>query len=33
MILLQDIGLDNGAEVVEEAVSTAVKGFRWYDAA
>lgn len=33
MILLQDIGLDNGAEIVEEAVSTAVHGFRWYDAA
>ncbi|MBR5673435.1 MAG: DUF4956 domain-containing protein [Muribaculaceae bacterium] len=33
MILLQDLGLENGAETVEEAVQTVVHGFRWYDAA
>ena len=33
MILLQDLGLENGAETVEEAVQTAAHGFRWYDAA
>ena len=36
MILLQDLGLENGAEAVDEAVQTAtaaVHGFRWYDAA
>ena len=32
MILLQDIGLENGADIVEETVSAAVHGFRWYDA-
>ena len=33
MILLQDLGLENGVDAVEEAVSTAVSGFRWFDAA
>ena len=33
MILLQDLGLENGVDAVEEAVSSAVSGFRWFDAA
>lgn len=34
MILLQeDLGLENSVDAVEEAVSTAVSGFRWFDAA
>ena len=33
MILLQELGLENGVDAVQEIASSAVGGFRWFDAA
>lgn len=33
MILLQELGLENGVDAVQEIASSAVSGFRWFDAA